>query len=203
MCYSEKLSEANAFQGEHGWVYLGWKAFFIHSNGSRRACGGGDDIAGHFEFSVGALLRDSHGFHVAATHSGAFSALLGILRAEDDSTERAVSFIRKFHHLKRHLARLAIYPVLIPEHSADAENHCHAMVVCSSRTPRDSEIAAADAENLRYVVEHRKRAERQAKKQAKKRLADANYAAAIEVLRERARQTLVAPFHPRDMEERK
>jgi hypothetical protein len=158
MCYSEKLADqAHAYQTQNGWVYIGWKAVLKDKYGtllSLRTDREGD----HYDYTPLKLLRDRHGFHLAATREGAIRAALKFLDDYEQRHETALHAIRRLSCYKVRVVRC-----LVPSESIGQGNHAHAMLVLPPRQ-RETEVLIdlADRENrrLKRKIDERDRAVR-------------------------------------------
>ena len=158
MCYSEKLSnEGSAYQTEHGWVYVAFKTIAVrHSKDQVLRPLHAIDKWDEYRYQPGKLVRDQHGFHVAATRRGAIQAALTYAgheparkhetalaawrRLEKDVSERSNSY----HY------SLCVVRCLVPAESVGDASHCHAMLMLApGQRETAADVARCAAENRR------------------------------------------------------
>lgn len=156
MCYSEQLTECNAYETEHGWVHVAYKAVLVQDDGELQPL----IYSGGPLYRPRRLVRDRHGYHVAATRKGAWSAALhGDREAYDRKTATALAWIRRIERERD--GRVRVVRCLVPTASIGKDNHCHALYVLPLRTREtEADIEAVDRENARLAraVDGRQRA---------------------------------------------
>jgi hypothetical protein len=156
MCYSEKLAaDGSAYQTEHGWVYVAHKTVAVRISDDQvirplHAIENWSDYA----YAPGTLVRDRHGFHVAATRRGAIQAALRYTE-HDRKIETALTAWRRLEKQvsKRsgsHYYYLRVVRCLVPSESVGEKEHCHAiMILAPGQHETEADVARCDAENRR------------------------------------------------------
>jgi hypothetical protein len=158
MCYSEKLAaDGSAYQTEHGWVYVAHKTVAVRISDDEvirplHAIDGWSD----YQYTPGKLVRDRHGFHVAASRRGAMQAALRY--AEHVQAREIETALTAWRRLEErisdrsgsHYYKLRVVRCLVPSESIGEKEHCHSiMILAPGQRETEADVARCDAENRR------------------------------------------------------